>query len=254
MTGLFNSLSERFSHRGAPAIRPRPQARFEGTSGDDGLVEDTLITQAPSPQTPRRAPVGPAAVVTPAAPAAIPTHDAASAVVPASPPVAPDPAGEPVARADNAQSVKPSRPKGRHKPIKETAPAKTVIKAVSDVPPKRVQTPHAAPDQPVQTLPDQPVAQVPLQENARANVTPVIATPVATTASRPVVTAPAAPVREPEPAPVTVHIGRVEVRATKPAPLAPTPPRAHSVANSARVAAQKGPGGSRLTSYLGWKT
>jgi hypothetical protein len=248
MSGLFDTLSDRFMPGARPEIRPRAAARFEGEFG--GALSEEFEERAVSalPQTSHAAPrSNPPAPLpqsqTRTEPPALPTHE----------PNAVDHRDSPSEAAAPAADAEPQTERS------ERPPAQTPRVAA---PPPQPETPRtdAPPETPSERIRMETrrkivrerVVDRPTQDRAEAPVSePPVPQP-----EQPATEARAEPAEDRVPEPPTVRIGRIEVRQpAKPAPApSPAPPRREPPpARSAPSAMRGDTSGSRLTDYLGWK-
>jgi hypothetical protein len=254
MSSLFDTLSARFAPNHQPAIRPRPQSRFQAEAQDSGLVEEAAemprsaarqspVSDLPPARRPSAAPGQPeqAAPTQQANPAerAMPESDAArpanmaaapprSAANPETPGSGPTPerpaadAPEPALNAEKPARIEPAAPPPDHMHTETSREVRTETRVERQTPPPPLETRKlAAPPGPE----------------------------------------PAAPPGPKIPAPqTTIRIGRIEMRqppAPTPAPATAAAPPPRNGASGSRSPMQ-GTGrvtgrSSGLTDYLGWK-
>ncbi|MCQ0091222.1 hypothetical protein [Roseovarius sp. M141] len=253
MTGLFDSLAARFAPGAQPAIRPRPQARFEGGTDAMGLREEAAQTVArPAPRPPSPQPQR--------APASLPRKSGQADMVQStpSPARAPPP---PDAKLDSVQSAP------LHPVVRDGDPAA----ATQDIPVRLDRThseqqPRSQPQRRTQVGMPEPrpdtsgeSPDIPSAPPERIIETSVQAEPPASKMDR-LTDPPTHPVAEPASAPTAastppvIRIGRIEVsRPAAPAspPPAPAPARPEPPRRGGPAARTPAPSG--LTDYLGWK-
>lgn len=257
MTGLFSDLSSRFQPGAQPAIRPRPQARFEADGESAGLEEETLETVADplpvtAPDTRTSRPGDPPPSPTPAS-----DNGNAEGTAPG-----PEPIRSDEARRRPGEDIVETTPSARH-PVPEEPETERVRDRTGPVgqPPTAAPIPEPdlphreiiaaprdivapSPDKTPEALPTRPLAVL---ETFRARD------------GFPEQDAPGPDEAEPgneNPPPPTIRIGRIEVRQPAPAKAEPRPVTVRTQPAPARrsaLAAARSGGTSRLTDYLGWK-
>ncbi len=253
MSGLFDSLAARFAPGAQPAIRPRPQARFEGGADAVGLREEATQTVAkPAPQSPprksRSAPASPQqsashvdmAQPTPARPSPpLPSHTQMDSRQPAPPPPEPHDGSHIAAEQDipvrlnRTQGEQPPPPQRQRRTQAETPEPRP------DTLGKLPATPSTSPERIIETRVQ---AEPPALKTDRLTDRPAHA--VADAASAPAAASD----------PPVIRIGRIEVSrppAPAPPPPAPAPARPQPPRRGGPVARSPAPSG--LTDYLGWK-
>ncbi len=252
MSGLFDSLAARFAPGDQPAIRPRPQARFEGDPGGDGIEERHGERLARAPRRTDAAPRSPQSVGD--APRDDPPTRSASAdraAVPNAPSAAAAPRTEHATVADRRPRESRAEAPPTEPPV--AAPRETDRRGDPPAPPapdhmSAGPQKEADPPAPAETVTERIIETV---HRAAAPQQPSHA-PEAALESAPV--AAEAP-HDPAPEPPTIRIGRIEV--TRPAPPAPQPSpppqpaRPEPPRRPAPAPRSRQPSG--LTDYLGWK-
>ncbi|WP_341368409.1 hypothetical protein [Yoonia sp. BS5-3] len=253
MSDLFENLSNRFSPGRQPIIRPRPQSRFEGDEGQDGLQEQNGFETARARNTPhpQRAERPDDAVPAPA------TRNR------------PDPKQSPAPTISKPEETRTSNDTTQETPPEGSELPMEAPKNKSAPKPRKLEQP----DNPRQDIPDarEIVRDVSTDRETISEIhrevihtgdkpepkgLPTIQTKQAALPSTevPLQVTNAA---QTEPSTI-VRIGKVEIRQPAPPalpPSPPTPPRAAEHANMRRASG----GGARqssssgLTDYLGWK-
>ena len=254
MSVLFDTLEARFRPGTQPAIRPRPQARFEASYVNMGLREEAAETVAPSQSD-----------------AQVPTPLASPPSRKTDPSVAP--VHEPEIRATAArkllQTPRPGNRNTAQAAPRSGASAPPQAGSVGSKPPARARAEIEAPSEqrhPIEPNSSEPTRRWPSdrQESEPPVLERITETSIHTEVPQMLVSQMEAPAAEPladarsdlsaaRESPV-IRIGRIEV--TRPAsPVTPPPKTVHASPDPPRRPAQvtHGKQPSRLTDYLGWK-
>lgn len=240
MSGLFHSLSQRFTPEAKPAITPRLQQRFEGGPDESGFVERSdeaiaapLAPPAKTQHMPELTPLVSPQVSQPGQPSP-PAEQNVLPVDPAKPaPVVADPA-PPVLpqsrvhethhsetlRHDQTKEIQTERlvTHTHHETLREQASHVEIRSETFETRPREISEPPSPPDPIV--IETGPVPRAQTQPRQRVEQSPA--------------------------AQVSVRIGRIDVSAP-PKPPAPPPTPRPALAQASQ------PKPSGLTDYLGWK-